>query len=70
MREVTGDEVLWTEDDLAEFLRIEPQTAAVWRTRRIGPPALRISRRCVRYDPAAVRAWLAQVDHRPEPVSA
>ncbi|HEV2418661.1 MAG TPA: helix-turn-helix domain-containing protein [Terriglobia bacterium] len=29
-----------------------------WRAKGIGPPWIRIGKRLVRYDPAALRAWI------------
>lgn len=46
----------WTVADVAEFLRVPPETLYTWRKRHYGPPAARVGRH-LRYDPAAVRAW-------------
>ena len=48
---------LWTVHDVAAFLGVPVGTLYQWRYLRIGPPAYRVGRH-LRYDPAAVRAWL------------
>ena len=56
-----GDTVeLWDTEQCATFLRIKPRTLAEKRGRGDSPPYLKLSRRMVRYDPAAVRAWAAE----------
>jgi len=57
-------ESLWTIEDVSTFLRIPIETLYQWRHRRTGPPAAKVGRH-LRYDPAAVRAWLADqgADH-------
>ena len=50
---------LWLIEDAAAFLRVPVGTLYQWRHRRIGPPAFKIGRH-LRYDPAAVRAWVAE----------
>lgn len=49
---------LWTPKHTAEILGIALKTLDTWRYRGQGPPYLVLVRR-VRYEPAAVRAWLA-----------
>ena len=51
-------EGLWMPAETSAFLRIPVATLYQWRRRGYGPPAIRIGRH-LRYDPAAVRAWLA-----------
>ncbi|GAA1626759.1 helix-turn-helix transcriptional regulator [Actinoplanes couchii] len=53
----TPVEGLWTIDDVSAFLRVPTATLYQWRHRHIGPPAFKVGRH-LRYDPAAVRAWL------------
>nr|WP_236718606.1 helix-turn-helix domain-containing protein [Actinoplanes sp. TFC3] len=48
---------LWTIEDTAAFLRVPTGTLYQWRHRRKGPPAAKIGKH-LRYDPAAVRAWV------------
>jgi hypothetical protein len=50
-------EELWSIQDTAAFLRVPVGTLYQWRHRRIGPPAFKLGRH-LRYDPAAVRAWV------------
>ena len=50
---------LITSAELAEFLVIAPKTLRQWRYLGKGPESVRVGR-CVRYDPAAVRRWLAE----------
>jgi excisionase family DNA binding protein len=52
-------EALWTTDDVAERLKIPAGTLRRWRREGQGPPFVRLGRH-VRYDPAAVRRWLAE----------
>ncbi len=52
-------ERLWTVDEVSAFLQVPVATLYQWRHRRIGPPAFKVGRH-LRYDPAAVRSWLAE----------
>jgi predicted DNA-binding transcriptional regulator AlpA len=52
-------EPLWTVEDVSAFLGVPVATLYQWRYRRTGPRASRVGRH-LRYDPADVRAWLAQ----------
>ncbi|MEV4275861.1 helix-turn-helix domain-containing protein [Actinoplanes xinjiangensis] len=54
-------EGLWTIDEVSAFLQIPTATLYQWRHRRVGPPAFKVGRH-LRYDPAAVRAWLASAE--------
>lgn len=47
---------LWSVEEVAEYLRVPPDTLYTWRKRKYGPPAARVGR-YLRYDPADVRAW-------------
>ncbi len=51
---------LWTADDVAAYLVVPVATLYQWRYLGTGPAAYRVGRH-LRYEPAAVRAWLA--DH-------
>ncbi|SDT73640.1 helix-turn-helix domain-containing protein [Actinoplanes derwentensis] len=52
-----GPDELWSINDAAAYLRIPPGTLYQWRHRRKGPPAFKVGKH-LRYDPAAVRAWV------------
>ena len=47
-----------TPDELRQLIGVDLGTLAKWRCQRQGPPFIKVSRRCVRYDHAAVMAWL------------
>lgn len=42
----------------AEILGVAEQTLAQWRYERKGPPFVRISKSCVRYDQLTLQTWL------------
>ncbi|MGW0206714.1 helix-turn-helix transcriptional regulator [Streptomyces sp. NPDC003233] len=48
-----------TPEDIAEIFEVPKETVYQWRKKRIGPPGFRIGKH-VRYDPADVRAYVAQ----------
>ena len=50
-------ERLLSVDEVAEFLGIPVATLYQWRHKGAGPAAYRVGRH-LRYEPAAVRAWL------------
>ena len=50
-------ERLLSADEVAEFLGIPVATLYQWRHKGCGPEAYRVGRH-LRYEPAAVRAWL------------
>lgn len=50
---------LWTVHDVSAFLAVPVGTLYQWRHRGLGPPALRLGKH-LRYEPAAVHAWLAE----------
>lgn len=62
------EEKLLTVDEVAKMLCLDVTTVyqLVWR-RRI--PSVKISRRCVRFDPAAIKNWLAEKAQPVQPVS-
>jgi predicted DNA-binding transcriptional regulator AlpA len=51
---------LLREKEVAEFLGLSSATLRNWRTRGDGPPFVRLSGRAIRYQPAALREWVAQ----------
>jgi len=53
-------EPLWTPADTARRLNKPAKTLAEWRSRRIGPPWMKLEGGSVRYDPVAVEEWLQQ----------
>jgi len=44
----------------AALLGVSPHTLEDWRWQRKGPPWIRVSRSCVRYDLARLQLWMAQ----------
>jgi predicted DNA-binding transcriptional regulator AlpA len=46
-----------TPEDIAAVFGVPLETVYGWRKKRTGPPGFRIGKH-VRYDPAAVRAWV------------
>ncbi|MFI7210558.1 helix-turn-helix domain-containing protein [Micromonospora maritima] len=50
---------LWSITETAAFLRVPVGTLYQWRHRRTGPRASKVGRH-LRYNPADVRAWLAE----------
>ncbi|TSB24030.1 helix-turn-helix domain-containing protein [Streptomyces benahoarensis] len=48
-----------TPEDLAAMLSVPLETVYGWRKKRIGPPGFRVGKH-LRFDPAAVRTWVAQ----------
>jgi excisionase family DNA binding protein len=49
---------LWTAQDVADYLTVPLTTLYQWRYLGTGPTAYRVGRH-LRYEPAAVQAWLA-----------
>lgn len=45
--------------ELAELIGVDPQLLAEWRSRRVGPPYLKLGHRTVRYRSSDVERWLA-----------
>jgi len=57
---------LWTYQQVAEYLGVPVGTVYAWVSqRRI--PFIRISGRCVRFDPEAINAWLDSNRSEPRP---
>lgn len=52
-----ADEMMLTEDEAADVLDVSSQTLARWRTKKIGPPYVRIRNRWVRYIKSDVIAF-------------
>jgi predicted DNA-binding transcriptional regulator AlpA len=50
---------LWTAQDVADYLTVPIATLYQWRYLGTGPAAYRVGRH-LRYEPAAVQAWLNQ----------
>ena len=50
---------LWTAQDVADYLGVPLTTLYQWRYLGTGPSAYRVGRH-LRYEPAAVQAWLDQ----------
>ncbi|SDN55045.1 helix-turn-helix transcriptional regulator [Allokutzneria albata] len=48
---------LWGPQELADYLKVSIETIYKWRTKRYGPPGVRIGKH-VRYQPAEVLEWL------------
>lgn len=49
-----------TPEDLATMLKLpSKETVYSWRRKGIGPPGFRVGKH-LRFDPAVVRAWIAQ----------
>lgn len=51
-----------TPDDIAELFDVPKETVYQWRKKRTGPPGFRIGKH-IRYDPAAVRAYVTAQQH-------
>ncbi len=49
-----------TPEDIAALLSVPLETVYAWRKKRTGPPGFRIGKH-LRYDPAAVRAWVTSL---------
>ena len=55
--------VLLDEKAAAHLLGLKnPKTLSAWRLRRSGPPYLKLGKRLVRYDAAALTAWASRRD--------
>ena len=52
-----ASERLWTAQDVADYLTVPLATLYQWRYLDTGPTAYRVGRH-LRYEPAAVQAWL------------
>lgn len=57
-------EVLWTTEQAAAYLQVDPRLLAGWRSRRTGPPAVRVGPRLLRYRKADLDAWIEEWTER------
>jgi len=55
-----GDQQHFTTAELADQLRLKPQTLRLWRLRGYGPPYVKVSSRCVLYRSDDVDGWLSE----------
>lgn len=46
------------EIDAATFMGISRKTLQTWRSRRMGPPYVRVARKCIRYRKSDLQAYL------------
>ena len=53
---------MWDERDVADRLKVSPETVRRWRVEGSGPPFLKLPSGAVRYDPEEVEAW--EAEHR------
>lgn len=51
--------ILLTEQAASRRLAVEARTLQQWRVSGVGPPFVRVSRRCVRYREADLNSWVA-----------
>lgn len=52
------------EKDAAVFIGVSQKTLQTWRSRRMGPPYIRIARKCIRYRETDLKAFVdARVVH-------
>ena len=58
MTNVSSIDRLWTVEDVSAYLGVPVKTLYQWKWRGQGPPVRKIGRH-LRYDPAAVRSWVA-----------
>ncbi|MFI5901280.1 helix-turn-helix domain-containing protein [Streptomyces cyaneofuscatus] len=49
-----------TPEDLTLLLSVPLETVYTWRKKRTGPPGFRVGKH-LRYDPAAVHAWISSL---------
>jgi predicted DNA-binding transcriptional regulator AlpA len=57
---------LVTEVEIAPIVGLSPKTLANMRSRREGPPYVRVSNRAIRYSRRQVAAWVADRTVTPE----
>jgi hypothetical protein len=60
MDETAESDELLTEDQVARLTSVKPGTLRVWRSRRVGPPFVRVGPRTPRYPRDALRKWLRE----------
>ena len=51
-------EKVLTPDEVAEILKVKPQTLAAWRTRGVGPAFVRVTGRKILYRESDLVHWL------------
>jgi excisionase family DNA binding protein len=61
---VVDEEVLMTQDEVAEYLAVRLGTVLAWRARHIGPRGYRVGKH-VRYRRSDVDHWLEQRADKP-----
>jgi excisionase family DNA binding protein len=49
---------LLTVEEAAELLRVTARTLGSWRSQKIGPPFIQVTRKAVLYSRAALLEWL------------
>lgn len=49
---------LLRQEQVAELLQLSASTLEDWRWKREGPPFIRISRGCIRYEESDIMKWL------------
>ncbi|MGW3356962.1 helix-turn-helix domain-containing protein [Streptomyces bungoensis] len=59
LRDGLPDRYLTPEDLTVMFSLPSVETVYAWRRKRVGPPCFRVGKH-LRFDPAAVREWVAQ----------
>ncbi|MFI5652745.1 helix-turn-helix transcriptional regulator [Streptomyces anulatus] len=52
-----------TPEDLTTLLSVPLESVYAWRKKRTGPPGFRVGKH-LRYDPAAVHAWISNLSER------
>lgn len=57
-RETPESDRLWTRDDVARYIGVTSRTTYLYRL-----PTIRITARTVRFEPAAIKQWLAARMH-------
>lgn len=55
---MTKTDQLLTESQVAEILGVARVTLTGWRSRKTGPPFVKLARRVVRYPSAKLVAWI------------
>ncbi|EGD44056.1 conserved domain protein [Nocardioidaceae bacterium Broad-1] len=59
-RSQLSPEILWSVEEVSDFLQVPVNTLYQWRHKGTGPSAFRVGR-FLRYDPAVVRDWLSSM---------
>lgn len=65
MPQVPEDDILFTPQELAEYLRLKVSTVYAWKARHTGPPFMGEGR-IIRYRKGDVDKWLADQTRHPE----